>query len=29
VRVTERLRVRSVFTVQKPENTIWKVSSPA
>ena len=24
-RVTDRLRVRSVLTVQKPENTIWKV----
>jgi outer membrane receptor protein involved in Fe transport len=25
VRVTERLRLRSVFTAQKSENTIWKV----
>lgn len=24
-RLTERLRLRSVFTAQKPENTIWKV----
>ena len=24
-RVTDRLRVRSVLTMQKPENTIWKV----
>ena len=24
-RVTDRLRVRSVLTVQRPENTIWKV----
>ncbi len=25
VRVTERIRIRSVFTAQKSENTIWKV----